>query len=411
VLRLLIACVACAGLALAPLGCGGTSSRRTASGQGDGSSTRAEWATRTQQLCREKRVAIGRLGYVHITYAGIAREGLARVKGLLDDYLGRLLGVLRDFYQRQQQIATPPPLRPTVAMATEVDLQSQTATSRVRRDVASATTASALSAAFSAWIATLQRLAARGDALAQELNLPACRSGTGAASPPSSTANRVGSESPRQVLADAVAAFRGANGYVMQGTLTQNGRRAQLNVAATSSRTTEVTFTAGRAVADVIQLPTWSYIRGNQAFWRSSGSPAAAALADEWIRFPSARRGFMTQFQLFEPATLGRCLAENHGTLSIGGRTTIDGQPAILLRDAGNVPGGTPGVLAVAATGTPYPLRVTVTGKSRPGGRIDVCNDGKGDTTGGVLNFRQYGNVAPIQPPAHALEAPSPPNA
>jgi hypothetical protein len=144
-------------------------------------SARATWAARTQQLCREKRLMVGQLGSVHITYAGIARVGLPAVKRWLDRYLARLLAILRDSSQRQRQLPIPPSLSSTIAMATEIDRQSQSATRRLRHDVASAGTAAALSGAFRAWIATSQRLAARGDALARQLNLPMCRSGAASA--------------------------------------------------------------------------------------------------------------------------------------------------------------------------------------------------------------------------------------
>jgi hypothetical protein len=104
--------------------------------------------------------------------------GLPSVKRSLDRYLARLLAVLHDFSQRQQQLVTPAPLNSTMVMVKEVDLQSQSATSRLRRDVASAKTATEFSAAFHVWIVTLHRLAVRGDALARQLNLPTCRSGS-----------------------------------------------------------------------------------------------------------------------------------------------------------------------------------------------------------------------------------------
>ena len=166
--RAAIAWAVCAGLLLSSLGCGGTSSTSVTDGNA--------WATKTQQLCREKRAAIVRLGYIHITYAGIARVGLPSVKRSLESYLGRLLAVLRDFSQRQQQFATPPSLVPTMKQATEVDAESQQATSRLRQEVANTKTAAGLSAAFQRWTASLQRLAARGDALARQLNLPDCKS-------------------------------------------------------------------------------------------------------------------------------------------------------------------------------------------------------------------------------------------
>lgn len=181
--RPLTLCAAGAGMLLAVWGCGGSSatSHTVSSTSSASTSARATWASRTQQLCREKRLMVGQLGSVHITYAGIARAGLPAVKRSLDRYLARLLAILRDSSRRQRQLPIPPSLSSTIAVATEIDRQSQSATRRLRRDVASAGTAAALSAAFRGWIATSQRLAARGDALARQLNLPMCRSGAASA--------------------------------------------------------------------------------------------------------------------------------------------------------------------------------------------------------------------------------------
>jgi len=171
--RLVILCVACAGPLL---GCGGsrTSPHTASSPTHAAASARAVWAAETQELCRDKRAAVAKLGYVQITNAGIARVGLPTVKRALDGYLTRLLGVLQDFYLRQQQVSTPPSVAAAMAAATEVDRRSQSATSLLRREVAGAKSAAELSAAFRTWIGTLQRLAARGDSLAQQVTLPSC---------------------------------------------------------------------------------------------------------------------------------------------------------------------------------------------------------------------------------------------
>jgi hypothetical protein len=65
-----------------------------------------------------------------------------------------------------------------MSQAVAIDVQSLNATRRVRAAVASSKTAAELSAGFNVWLATLQRLSVRGDALAEQLGLPACRSGT-----------------------------------------------------------------------------------------------------------------------------------------------------------------------------------------------------------------------------------------
>lgn len=164
----------CTCLLVSLSGCGaGPTATRSASSP---SSDVGAWSAKTQALCREKRTAIAGLGYVHITYGGIARAGLPAVKRSLVSYLDRLLAVLREFARRQHQLVTPPALVSTMSAATQISNQSQAATLRLRGELAKVASTSQLSAAFRTWLAALQRLSARGNAVAERLHLPDCRS-------------------------------------------------------------------------------------------------------------------------------------------------------------------------------------------------------------------------------------------
>src|SRR5689334_17912426 len=116
------------GLLLGVLGCG-SSKTSTHSASVSEASTLAAWRASTQQLCTEKRSAIAGLGNVDITYGGIARLGLPAVKRLLDGYLGRVIGVVDTFDRRGRALATPPSVKPTIALAFELDRETTAATS------------------------------------------------------------------------------------------------------------------------------------------------------------------------------------------------------------------------------------------------------------------------------------------
>jgi hypothetical protein len=166
-----------AGSLLLASGCGGAShAARKASSDTSPAASRATWAAQTQRLCTEKKAAIAALGNVNITYAGIARVGLPAVKRLLDSYLGRLQLVLSAFSQRQRTIATPASVAAAMARATQLDVKSQLVTSDLRAQVAHVTTAAQLSGAFRGWLNSLQVLAAQGESLAKQLDLPGCES-------------------------------------------------------------------------------------------------------------------------------------------------------------------------------------------------------------------------------------------
>jgi hypothetical protein len=153
------------------VGCGGSTKPKPAS-----ASAYTAWAAQTQRLCVQKRAAITRLGSVHITYAAIKQVGLPAVKRTLEGYVTRLLAVLRTFSQRQQRLTPPAPLVSTMAAANAVDRASHDATIGLQQAIAHSSTAAQLSAAFKSWLGKLQGLAARGDSLARQLNLPKCES-------------------------------------------------------------------------------------------------------------------------------------------------------------------------------------------------------------------------------------------
>jgi hypothetical protein len=164
--------ISLAGSVILLAACGGTSSSTSQSASKP--SAEAAWAASTQQLCQQKKAAIANLGGVDINYAGIARLGLPAVKRSLDRYLDRLLAVLRSFAQRQQQLATPPRFISTMGTAAEIDAETQAATAGLRTEVADATSAGELSAAFRGWTSTLAQLSAQSSAVMARVHLPAC---------------------------------------------------------------------------------------------------------------------------------------------------------------------------------------------------------------------------------------------
>jgi hypothetical protein len=135
------------------------------------------WRTRTQEVCRAGRAAVARLGYVHITEAGIAQLGLPAVKQKLDSYLGRLLAILRSESRQQQRLAPPPELGSAATAERRIERDEQQATGSLRAAVASAKTAGQLSAAFRVWLHRDAQLVAEANALARRLHLPGCVAG------------------------------------------------------------------------------------------------------------------------------------------------------------------------------------------------------------------------------------------
>lgn len=259
-----------------------------------------------------------------------------------------------------------------------------------------------------AWHRSTKRGARAGGGLAAVVLLAACgssASSSSSAKPAASRAAGVASRSAAQIVAAAQSALRSANGFVASGALTQGGQAVRLQIIDEGTSKLQMQFSTDGKTAEIIALPGAGYVRANQAFWRAqAGANAAILLANRWIDLPaSASKQLTSSFGLFAPGALSRCLGEDLGTLSRDGTTTVDGTPAVVVRQAGNVPGSTPGTLAVATGGPAYPLRVTSTGPTRPGGKVDACNDGKGGDTKGSLTLSDFDHAPTITAPKHPV--------
>lgn len=248
-----------------------------------------------------------------------------------------------------------------------------------------------------------------GVALGVALLVAACGSGgsrTSGTKPSAITSNGVVSKSPAQIVAAAQAALRSANGFVLSGSLHQGREAAHLQIVDGGGSKFQTRISEGGQTAEIIVLRDAGYVRANQEFWTAHGVAALAGLANRWIEAPASdTQQIASAFGLLAPDTLARCLGEDLGTLSRDGSTTVDGSHAVVIRQAGNVPGGNPGTLAVAASGPAYPLRITSTGPTRPGGKIDVCNNGKGDDTEGSLTLSHFGHAPAITAPPNPVKA------
>jgi hypothetical protein len=258
-------------------------------------------------------------------------------------------------------------------------------------------TASRPFAAFVPIIAAIPIIAAVG--------LSACGSSSSGASSGGS-GNGVAAKSPAQIVAAAQAALRATNGFVAQGVLTQGAQAVQLRIVDRGRSMLQVQINARGKSAEVLVLPPAGYVRANLAFWTAQAVPKAASLANRWIELPAGASQQLTSgFGEFAPGAFAQCLGEDLGTLSAGGTTTVDGQAAVVVKQAGDVPGSSPGTLAVATHGPAYPLRLTSSGPSRPGGKVDACNDGKGGDTEGSLTLSDFDHAPAITAPKHPLKA------
>ncbi|HEY5260694.1 MAG TPA: hypothetical protein VIJ33_01115 [Solirubrobacteraceae bacterium] len=217
--------------------------------------------------------------------------------------------------------------------------------------------------------------------------------------------NGVASKSPIQIVAAAQSALRSVSGFVVAGTLIQGGEVVRLEVVEGGTMRLQVHISERRKSAEIIALPNAAYVRANQAYLSAQAGANTAGLANRWIELPAgAAQQFTSSLGPFAPNTLARCLGEDLGRLSRDGTTTVNGKPAVVVHEAGNVPGSSPGTLAVATKGPAYPLRVTSTGPTRGGGKIDACNTGKASDAKGSVTLSDFDHAPAITAPKHPVK-------
>ncbi len=224
---------------------------------------------------------------------------------------------------------------------------------------------------------------------------------TSAKTSTSASGKGMASKTPVQIVAAAQSALRSASGFVVAGTLKQGSQQLRLDIVEGGAKGMQVHVSENGKNAEIIALPNAAYVRANEAFLKAQAAPNAAVAANHWIELPASESQQLTSgFGPFAPDRLAQCLGENLGTLSRDGTTTVGGKPAIVVRQAGNAPGSNPGTLAVASTGPAYPLRVTSTGPTRPGGKVDACNTGKANDVQGTITLSQFNHVPPSRHPS-----------
>jgi hypothetical protein len=217
--------------------------------------------------------------------------------------------------------------------------------------------------------------------------------------------NGLSGESPAQIVAASQAALRSAKGFVLTGALTESGKAVKLQLIYGGGSKLQVLLSQSNQTAEIIALPGTAYIRANAAYWKAQ-APKAVKYANRWVVVPATTgQQFASSLGSLAPGTLAQCLGENNGKITRDGTTTVDGEPALVLRQSGTAPGTGPGTLAIATTGAPYPLRVTSTGATRPGGKVDVCNNGKGDDSVGSVTLSDFNHAPAITAPKHAVKA------
>jgi hypothetical protein len=227
--------------------------------------------------------------------------------------------------------------------------------------------------------------------------------------------NRTGSQSPAVTLSQAAEALGTVRGYHVHletpAVATAPGRTSidlDVRPSGSGSGTYHQTGTPLGPVTGQLLIDNHViYGRGDQFAMFALGPDLGARIGSQW--FAVAAPPQSTGLSLFDvvdylttPEAFNSCFATLHGTLTVAGSDTVNGQPVTVIADRGELATTAPLSIAVAATGAPYPIRVQQTGVA-PGGTPDVCRLSRGI----AVSYSDFGRVVPIDLPAQYVTIPA----
>jgi hypothetical protein len=168
--------------------------------------------------------------------------------------------------------------------------------------------------------------------------------------------NATAGKGPEAIVADAKAAAAKAATVHITGSTVSAKRPISIDMELVAGKGAKGNLELGGLGGfRIVALERAFYLNGSADFYRRlAGSAAAELLHGKWLKAPAGSGNFASLAQLTNLNGLLESSLASHGTLVKGPLATVEGQQAVSVRDAGR--GGT---LYVAATGTPYPLKLT----------------------------------------------------
>jgi hypothetical protein len=194
----------------------------------------------------------------------------------------------------------------------------------------------------------------------------------------------VASETPAQVLAAAVSATKGATSYEISGTGSFSGGISSFDLKVVGTSISGSFVTSGAAI-QLVELADNIYIKAPASFYTAAGasSAGAALLAAAWVEIP-AGSSYSSDFSSLSNFSDVSSQLADAGTVTSDGTGTVNGQSVVFIKDTGGT------VLAVASSGTAYPVQVKETG-----------------TTAGTYDLSNWNSIPTVTAPPNPLQLPS----
>ena len=175
----------------------------------------------------------------------------------------------------------------------------------------------------------------------------------------SSSGNGIASKSPQQILEATKTAAKSAASVHISGSIVDEGKPISLNMELLAGKGGKGQISQEGFSIQLIQTGGAVYINGSSAFYKHVGGGEAARLVQgRWLKAPANSGELASLASLTDLSKLIDTALASHGTLAKGSTSTIQGQPAIGVKDTSKG-----GILYVATSGKPYPLEITKEGK------------------------------------------------
>jgi hypothetical protein len=207
--------------------------------------------------------------------------------------------------------------------------------------------------------------------------LAACGGGS------SSSGNGIAGKSPSAILAATKVAADEAKSVHVSGSLVSGGTPITLDMNLLAGKGGRGKLSQNGLAFELIDVGGTVYIKGSSTFYKHIGGSAAAQLLQgKWLKAAANSSDFSSLGQLTNLRQLIDQTLGDHGTLTKGATSTVNGVKAVGLTD--KTEGGT---LYVAASGKPYPVEIT-----------------KGGSANGTISFDNWNQPLTLSAPANAID-------
>jgi DNA invertase Pin-like site-specific DNA recombinase len=170
-----------------------------------------------------------------------------------------------------------------------------------------------------------------------------------------------------------------------------------------------VKLAVGETRVELVLLREGVYLKANAEFWRENvdvdvPDEVMRLLAGRWVAQDAPDGAMKGVLESLGPQRLAACLRGGIGTVTRAGTETLDGEPVLVVDDAGDAPGTAPSRYYLRREAPHLLVRAVQTGPDHPGELPDRACAGDHEDSGsssdsGELRFSRFDALESIHPP------------